>query len=130
MLAMRLEAHICCYNYPRSSNPFNVIQKQGGKQKKENYSQGGALTGFYSIETKEIVAIKKVFPDKSYKELQIVQMLDHPNVVPLKHFFFSTTDKEELYLNLVLEFVIENVNCITKQYNRMNQRMTFCDILL
>lgn len=52
-----------------------------------------------------------------------MQMLDHPNVVSLKHSFFSTTDKEELYLNLVLEFVPETVNRIAKQYNRMSQRM-------
>lgn len=76
-------------------------------------------------ETGEIVAIKKVLQDKRYKnrELQIMQMLDHPNVVSLKHSFFSTTDKEELYLNLVLEFVPETVNRIAKQYNRMSQRM-------
>ncbi|KAG2685637.1 hypothetical protein I3760_10G134300 [Carya illinoinensis] len=62
-------------------------------------------------ETGEIVAIKKVLQDKLYKnrELQIMQMLDHPNTVALKHCFFSTTDKEELYLNLVLEFVPETI---------------------
>ncbi|KAF5946753.1 hypothetical protein HYC85_016981 [Camellia sinensis] len=76
-------------------------------------------------ETGEIVAIKKVLQDKHYKnrELQIMQMLDHPNVVSLKHCFFSTTDKEELYLNLVLEFVPETVNRIARQYSRINQRM-------
>ncbi|KAG5548603.1 hypothetical protein RHGRI_014079 [Rhododendron griersonianum] len=76
-------------------------------------------------ETGEIVAIKKVLQDKRYKnrELQIMQMLDHPNVVALKHCFFSTTDKEELYLNLVLEFVPETVNRIARQYSRVNQRM-------
>ncbi|XP_068647098.1 shaggy-related protein kinase kappa [Aristolochia californica] len=76
-------------------------------------------------ETGEIVAIKKVLQDKRYKnrELQIMQMLDHPNIVALKHCFFSTTDKEELYLNLVLEFVPETVNRIARHYNRMNQRM-------
>ncbi|KVI03053.1 Protein kinase, ATP binding site-containing protein [Cynara cardunculus var. scolymus] len=62
-------------------------------------------------ETGEIVAIKKVLQDKRYKnrELQIMQMLDHPNVVALKHSFFSTTDKDELYLNLVLDFVPETI---------------------
>ncbi|KAK4491270.1 hypothetical protein RD792_002006 [Penstemon davidsonii] len=76
-------------------------------------------------ETGEIVAIKKVLQDKRYKnrELQIMQMLDHPNIVALKHSFFSTTEKEELYLNLVLEYVPETVNRIARQYNRMNQRM-------
>ncbi len=76
-------------------------------------------------ETGEIVAIKKVLQDKRYKnrELQIMQMLDHPNIVALKHCFFSTTDKEELYLNLVLEFVPETVNRIARTYSRNNQRM-------
>ncbi|KAF8411947.1 hypothetical protein HHK36_004523 [Tetracentron sinense] len=76
-------------------------------------------------ETGEIVAIKKVLQDKRYKnrELQIMQMLDHPNIVALKHCFFSTTDREELYLNLVLEFVPETVNRIARHYSKINQRM-------
>ncbi|CAI0439517.1 unnamed protein product [Linum tenue] len=52
-----------------------------------------------------------------------MQMLDHPNIVGLKHSFFSTTDKEELYLNLVLEYVPETLNRIARNYNRVNQRM-------
>ncbi|KAM5550799.1 hypothetical protein ABKV19_027246, partial [Rosa sericea] len=76
-------------------------------------------------ETGEIVAIKKVLQDKRYKnrELQIMQMLDHLNIVSLKHCFFSTTDKEEVYLNLVLEFVPETVYRIARNYSRINQRM-------
>lgn len=52
-----------------------------------------------------------------------MQMLDHPNIVALKHSFFAKTEKEELYLNLVLEYVPETVNRIARQYSRMNQRM-------
>ncbi|XP_044945864.1 shaggy-related protein kinase kappa-like isoform X1 [Hordeum vulgare subsp. vulgare] len=76
-------------------------------------------------ETGEVVAIKKVLQDKRYKnrELQIMHMLDHPNIVGLKHYFFSTTEKDELYLNLVLEFVPETVNRMARQYNRMNQKV-------
>ncbi|MBA0708577.1 hypothetical protein Golax_023681, partial [Gossypium laxum] len=61
------------------------------------------------LETGEPVAIKKVLQDKRYKnrELQIMRVLDHPNVVRLKHSFFSSTEKDELYLNLVLEYVPE-----------------------
>ncbi|KAJ7531174.1 hypothetical protein O6H91_14G035200 [Diphasiastrum complanatum] len=77
------------------------------------------------IETGETVAIKKVLQDKRYKnrELQIMRLFDHPNVVALKHCFFSTTEKEELFLNLVLEYVPETVYRISKHYNRLNQRM-------
>ncbi|XLR59774.1 hypothetical protein S83_010446, partial [Arachis hypogaea] len=75
--------------------------------------------------TGETVAIKKVLQDKRYKnrESQTVRLLDHPNVVSLKHCFFSTTEKDELYLNLVLEYVPETVNRVIKHYNKMNQRM-------
>eukprot|EP00249_Psilotum_nudum_P011776 c23375_g1_i2 orf=1304-2752(+) len=77
------------------------------------------------LETSEIVAIKKVLQDKRYKnrELQIMRLLDHPNVVSFKHCFYSSTDKDEVYLNLVLEYVPETVYRIAKHYNRMNQRI-------
>lgn len=77
------------------------------------------------IETSETVAIKKVLQDKRYKnrELQIMQLLDHPNVVQLKHHFFSTTEKDELYLNLVLEYVSETVYHMSKNYFQINQHM-------
>lgn len=77
------------------------------------------------LETGETVAIKKVLQDKRYKnrELQTMRLLDHPNVVSLKHCFFSTTEKDELYLNLVLEYVPETVHRVIKHYSKMNQRM-------
>ncbi|XP_047338759.1 shaggy-related protein kinase NtK-1-like isoform X1 [Impatiens glandulifera] len=77
------------------------------------------------LETGETVAIKKVLQDKRYKnrELQTMRLLDHPNVVALKHCFFSTTDKDELFLNLVLEYVPETAYRVIKHYNKLNQRM-------
>lgn len=77
------------------------------------------------LETGETVAIKKVLQDKRYKnrELQTMRLLDHPNVVSLKHCFFSTTEKDELYLNLVLEYVPETVYRVIKHYTKANQRM-------
>ncbi|KAG8366884.1 hypothetical protein BUALT_Bualt16G0014400 [Buddleja alternifolia] len=76
------------------------------------------------IETGETVAIKKVLQDKRYKnrESQTMRLLDHPNVVSLKHCF-STTDKDELYLNLVLEYVPETVYRVVRHYNKANQLM-------
>uniref|UniRef100_A0A5B7A5V0 non-specific serine/threonine protein kinase n=1 Tax=Davidia involucrata TaxID=16924 RepID=A0A5B7A5V0_DAVIN len=77
------------------------------------------------LETGEAVAIKKVLQDKRYKnrELQIMRLLDHPNVVALKHCFFSTTEKDELYLNVVLEYVSETVYRVSRHYSRMHQYM-------
>lgn len=60
------------------------------------------------LETDEVVAIKKVLQDKRFKnrELQIMRLLKHPNIVDLKHCFYSNGEKsDELYLNLVLEYV-------------------------
>ncbi|XP_030462644.1 shaggy-related protein kinase alpha-like isoform X1 [Syzygium oleosum] len=77
------------------------------------------------LETGETVAIKKVLQDKRYKnrELQTMRLLDHPNIVFLKHCFFSTSEEDELYLNLVLEYVPETVHRVIKHYNKLNQRM-------
>ncbi|OWM64193.1 shaggy-related protein kinase theta isoform X2 [Punica granatum] len=77
------------------------------------------------LEMGEAVAIKKVLQDKRYKnrELQIMRIMDHPNVVQLKHCFFSTTEKDEVYLNLVLEYVSETVYKVSRQYVKMNQHV-------
>jgi len=76
------------------------------------------------VETGEIVAIKKVLQDKRFKnrELQIMRQLvkdPHPNIVALKHCFYSQGEKpEELYLNLVLEYVPETVYSISRQHQK------------
>lgn len=43
------------------------------------------------LETNEVVAIKKVLQDKRFKnrELQIIREMAHPNIVHLKHCFFT-----------------------------------------
>ncbi len=71
------------------------------------------------------VAIKKVLQDKRFKnrELQIMKMVDHPNIVHLKHCFYSHTEKDETYLHLVLEYVPDTVYRISKHYAKNNQRM-------
>jgi serine/threonine protein kinase len=76
------------------------------------------------VETGEIVAIKKVLQDKRFKnrELQIMRQLvkdPHPNIVPLKHCFYSQGEKaDELYLNLVLEYVPETVYSISRHHQK------------
>ena len=73
------------------------------------------------VETDEIVAIKKVLQDKRFKnrELQIMRLLKHPNVVDLKHCFYSNGEKtEELYLNLVLEYVPMTIYKLGRQFQR------------
>ncbi|CAN6825630.1 unnamed protein product, partial [Brassica oleracea] len=77
------------------------------------------------LETGETVAIKKVLQDRRYKnrELQLMRVMDHPNVVCLKHCFFSTTSNDELFLNLVMEYVPESLYRVLKHYSTANQRM-------
>ncbi|XP_048438240.1 shaggy-related protein kinase eta [Pyrus x bretschneideri] len=77
------------------------------------------------LESGETVAIKKVLQDRRYKnrELQLMRVMDHPNVVSLKHCFFSTTSKNELFLNLVMEYVPETMYRVLKHYSNANQRM-------
>jgi len=76
------------------------------------------------VETGEVVAIKKVLQDKRFKnrELQIMRQLvkdPHSNIVALKHCFYSQGEKpEELYLNLVLEYVPETVYSISRQHQK------------
>lgn len=71
------------------------------------------------------MAIKKVLQDRRYKnrELQLMRVMDHPNTVSLKHCFFSTRSKDELFLNLVMEFVPESLYRVLKHYSTANQRM-------
>ncbi|XP_034197995.1 shaggy-related protein kinase eta isoform X2 [Prunus dulcis] len=77
------------------------------------------------LESGETVAIKKVLQDRRYKnrELQLMRVMDHPNVVSLKHCFFSTTSRNELFLNLVMEYVPETMYRVLKHYSNANQRM-------
>ncbi|KAL3615627.1 Shaggy-related protein kinase theta [Castilleja foliolosa] len=77
------------------------------------------------LETSESVAIKKVLQDNRYKnrELQIMRLLNHPNVIQLKHSFYSTTEKNEVFLNLVLEYVSETVHRASRHYSKVNQYM-------
>ncbi|XP_022845550.1 shaggy-related protein kinase zeta-like isoform X2 [Olea europaea var. sylvestris] len=77
------------------------------------------------LETGEAVAIKKVLQDKRYKnrELQLMRLMDHPNVISLKHCFFSTTTKDELFLNLVMDYVPETMYKVLKHYINSNQSM-------
>ncbi|KAL1328756.1 hypothetical protein HN51_038550 [Arachis hypogaea] len=77
------------------------------------------------LENGEAVAIKKVLQDKRYKcrELELMRIMDHPNIICLKHHFFSTTSTGELFLNLVMEYVPESMYRVLKFYSTANQRM-------
>jgi len=79
------------------------------------------------VETEELVAIKKVLQDKRFKnrELQIMKQLarqPHPYIVLLKHHFISKGSKsDDVFLNLVLEYVPETIYSIAKYFNRRKE---------
>lgn len=79
------------------------------------------------------IAIKKVLQDKRFKnrELQIMRLVSHPNVVDLKAFFYANGDKkDEVYLNLVLEFVPETVYRASRHYAKLKQVMPMLQVKL
>jgi serine/threonine protein kinase len=76
------------------------------------------------VETNETVAIKKVLQDRRFKnrELQIMSQLSHPDVVQLKHCFYSKGEKpDEVYLNLVMEFIPETVHRTLRNHTKANK---------
>ncbi|KRZ80471.1 Glycogen synthase kinase-3 beta, partial [Trichinella papuae] len=76
------------------------------------------------LEVDELVAIKKVLQDKRFKnrELAIMRRLEHQNVVRLKYFFFSKGEKaDELFLNLILEYMPETVYRVARHYSKNKQ---------
>uniref|UniRef100_A0A1A8GUY9 [tau protein] kinase n=1 Tax=Nothobranchius korthausae TaxID=1143690 RepID=A0A1A8GUY9_9TELE len=80
------------------------------------------------IDTQEMVAIKKVLQDKRFKnrELQIMRKLDHCNIVRLRYFFYSSGEKkDEVYLNLVLDFVPETVYRVARHFNKAKTSIPF-----
>lgn len=52
-----------------------------------------------------------------------MRLMDHCNVISLKHCFFSTTTRDELFLNLVMDYVPETMYKVLKHYTNSSQRM-------
>uniref|UniRef100_A0AAQ4QXT2 [tau protein] kinase n=1 Tax=Gasterosteus aculeatus aculeatus TaxID=481459 RepID=A0AAQ4QXT2_GASAC len=59
------------------------------------------------------------YTDIKNRELQIMRKLDHCNIVRLRYFFYSSGEKkDEVYLNLVLDFVPETVYRVARHFNK------------
>ena len=72
-----------------------------------------------SLITGEPVAIKKVLQDKRYKnrELQIMKMLHHPNLLEIKDHYYTKQGGEE-YLNVVMDYFEENLYNYNRSYTK------------
>jgi glycogen synthase kinase 3 beta len=85
------------------------------------------------IETGEMVAIKKVLQDARFKnrELEIMQELMHPNIVELKSFFHVPGEKpKENYLNVVMEYCPETLQCLMTHYTKNRQPFPYISVQL
>lgn len=73
------------------------------------------------------VAIKKVLQDKRFKnrELQIIRMMSHPNIVQLKHCFYTTTEKDEVRLKRELQALV--TCCMFQQCSCAPGRVAPCN---
>eukprot|EP00049_Salpingoeca_infusionum_P027927 m.35041 g.35041 ORF g.35041 m.35041 type:complete len:405 (+) comp9843_c0_seq1:449-1663(+) len=76
--------------------------------------------------TGEPAAIKKVLQDPRFKnrELQIMKALSHINVVQMHYYFYSSGAKaDEVYLNLVMEFLPESLYQLNRSYSKRRMKM-------
>lgn len=106
----------------------HVIVKVNGATYKADKVVGtgsfGVVVRAVDVDTNEQVAIKKVLQDRRYKnrELQIMQTVNHTNVVRLVNHYHTNGDKaDEVFLNLVLEFVPDTVYRVARQYSKLKQ---------
>lgn len=84
------------------------------------------------LPSNEIAAIKRVLQDKRFKnrELQIMKLVHHRNIVDLKYYFYTNNDKSELYLNLILEFVPETLYKASHYYVSKRLSMPLLEVKL
>lgn len=84
------------------------------------------------LPTNEVAAIKRVLQDKRFKnrELQIMKLIHHRNIVDLKYYFYKNNEKNELYLNLILEFVPDTLYKASHYYVSKRLSMPSLEIKL
>ena len=73
----------------------------------------------------EIVAIKKVLLDRRYhnRELQMMKVMEHDNVVRLRHSFEKNgRKKDETFLHLVMDYLPETIRSIALKYHKRAKR--------
>jgi len=86
-------------------------------------------------DTNEIVAIKKVFQDRKYKnrELQILNELNHQNVIKIRKYYYTTssdeqvinhsTNGDDLYLNIVMDYIPDSLSRMIRNYSKSNKEI-------
>jgi len=77
--------------------------------------------------TGDTVAIKKVLQDRRYKnrELQIMKIVTHPNIVEVRDCFYSKGRNRDVYLNLVMEYIPETVYQTIRNHSKASQTIPY-----
>jgi len=92
----------------------------------------GTVFRAIDMQNHEVVAVKKVFVDRRYKnrELSVMQELVHPNVVRLiNHFFTPVKSKPgEVWLNIVMGFMPDTLYSLTRRVARAKQRLSWLEV--
>jgi len=104
--------NIACRPEDELSPEDSLVAEKYEQQKVIGHGSFGVVYEAIHKESGETVAIKTVLQDRRYKnrELQIMQSLSHPNVVGLKEYFYhKRKSKDEVYLNVVMDFVPDTV---------------------
>ena len=121
---------------------MNPSKERKSKSKKHTYNLikptgNGAFGMVYKAkdaETGQIVAIKKVFQDKRYRnrELSTLQELNHPNCIILYDYFKSNAadNQEDEYLNLIMDYMPETLSKELHSYSNRKQAMPLLVIKL
>lgn len=125
-------------NDPNLQNPRDVRSDtiSYDAQKMIGHGSFGAVFLAKVSDTDEVVAIKKVLQDRRFKnrELQIMRQLTkqpHPFIVTLKHHFVSKGSKsDDVYLNLVLEYIPETIYSVSKYFTRRKEYMPIFSVKL
>ncbi|KAK2958985.1 putative Glycogen synthase kinase-3 beta [Blattamonas nauphoetae] len=76
--------------------------------------------------TGEIVAVKKVLQDPNFKnrELLMMRVIDHPNCVRMKQYFYSRDrQSKKTYLNIVMENIPHTLYNLNKHYISQRREM-------
>ncbi|KAI9293258.1 Pkinase-domain-containing protein [Neoconidiobolus thromboides FSU 785] len=119
------------------TSPYVVkvnVHSKAGESFELSYNKTAAVgNGSFGVvyharisETNEEVAIKKVLQDKRFKnrELQIMRLINHPNIVDLKYYFYTNgKKKDEIYLSLILEFMPETIYRASRNFVRARELM-------
>ncbi|AOW04394.1 kinase-like domain-containing protein [Yarrowia lipolytica] len=118
----------------------SVRDGKTGEQRQLTYTQCKVVgSGSFGVvfQTKllpsnEDAAIKRVLLDKRFKnrELEIMRQVSHPNIVELKAFFHSNAEKDDVYLNLVLEYVPETVYRALRHFSKARLSMPNIEVKL